>query len=114
MRLVLDEMYPSLIARELQVRGHDAVSVHERPGRGASDMDVLAFARAEGRAVVTENASDYRPLAEGLIAGGESHCGLVLTSPKRWPRASPGGLITALDELLRATPEQPVDQELWL
>lgn len=41
-RLLLDEMYPRLIATELQTRGHDVVSVHDWPGRGAADEDVLA------------------------------------------------------------------------
>ncbi|HSI97574.1 MAG TPA: DUF5615 family PIN-like protein [Gaiellaceae bacterium] len=41
MKLLLDEMYPSLIARELRARGHDVVSVHERPGSGTPDDEVL-------------------------------------------------------------------------
>ena len=114
MKLLLDEMYPRLIAIELQARGHDVASVHDLAGRGITDEDVLAYARGEGRAVVTENVRDYRPLAEALIAAGESHAGLVLTTPKRWPRSNPGALIAALDKLLNTTPEQPVDVELWL
>ena len=107
-------MYPSLIARELRARGHDVVSVHESPGSGTSDEHVLNHARSEGRAIVTENVRDYRPLAEALLAAGESHSGVVLTTSKRWPRTNPGALIAALDELLRSTPEQPIDSELWL
>lgn len=107
-------MYPSLIARELRARGHDVVSVHESPGRGTSDEDVLDHARSEGRAVVTENVRDYRPLAEALLASGTSHAGLVLTTSRRWPRTDPGSLITALDTLLTSTPHQPVDLEIWL
>ena len=114
MKLLLDEMYASLIARELRVRGHDVVSVHEAPGRGTPDNEVLDRARSGGRAVVSENVRDYRPLAEALLAGGESHAGLVYTTDKRWPRADPGSLITAIDELLNATPHQPVDAEIWL
>ena len=85
MRLLLDEMYPRLIATELQARGHDVVSVR-----------------------------DYRSLGEELMAAGESHTGMVFTTPKRWPRSNPGALIAALNELLTATPEQPIDGELWL
>ena len=114
MKLLLDEMYPSLIARELRARGHDVVSVHESPGSGTSDEQVLDHARSEGRAVVTENVRDFRPLAEALLAAGDSHAGLVFTTEKRWPRTSPGALITALDGLLASTSEQPVDAELWL
>jgi predicted nuclease of predicted toxin-antitoxin system len=114
LKLLLDEMYPSLIARELRARGHDVVSVHESPGSGTLDEQVLDHARAEGRAVVTENVRDYRPLAEALLVAGESHAGLVFTTEKRWPRRDPGALITALEAMLASTPGQPIDTELWL
>jgi len=114
LKLLLDEMYPSFIADELRTRGHDVVSVHEAPGRGTPDDEVFDHARSEGRAVVTENIRDYRPLAEALLAAGESHAGVLFTTDKRWPRSNPGALMTALDELLMAMSEQPVDAELWL
>lgn len=114
MRLLLDEMYPSLVARDLRARGRDVVSVHDAPGRGTPDEDVLEFACDQGRAVVTENVRDYRPLAQGRLAAGGSHCGLVLTTEKRWPRSKVGALVAALDRLLAATQEQPFDGELWL
>jgi len=114
LKLLLDEMYPSLIARELRARGHDVASVHESPGSGTSDEQVLDYARSEGRAVLTENVRDYRPLVEALLAAGDSHGGIVFTTDKRWPRSDPGSLITALDGLLVSTPEQPVDAEFWL
>lgn len=114
MKLLLDEMYPSLIARELRARGHDVVSVHESPGRGTPDDDVLDHARSMGRAVVTENVRDYRPLADALLGVGDSHAGIVFTTDKRWPRSDPGALIAALEALLISMSEQPVDGELWL
>jgi predicted nuclease of predicted toxin-antitoxin system len=113
-KLLLDEMYSSPVGRELRARGHDVVSVHEAPGRGTADEDVLDYACHGQRAVVTENVRDFRPLAEALLAAGGSHCGLVLTTEKRWPRRDPGALIAALDHMLKSTPEQPVDSELWL
>lgn len=114
MRLLLDEMYPALVAHELQRRGHDVVSVHETPGSGTADEEVLEYAREQGRALLTENVRDYRPLAEALLTAGARHSGLVFTTEKRWPRSNPGALIGALDQLLESTPEQPVDRELWL
>ena len=82
MKLLIDEMYPRVIARELRARGHDATSVHEAPGRGTLDEEVFDHARSEGRAVVTENVRDYRPLAEALLAAGDGHAGLVFTTDK--------------------------------
>ena len=73
MKLLLDEMYPSRIADELRTRGHDVLSVDQAPGSGTPDEDVLEHARSEGRALVTENVRDYRPLAEMLLASGLSH-----------------------------------------
>ena len=107
-------MYQAVIAQELRVRGHDVVSVHETPGRGTPDEQVFAYAQSEGRAVVTENVRDYRRLAIARLVAGDRHNGLVLTTEKRWPRRDPGALLSALDWLLAATPEQPMDTELWL
>lgn len=114
MKLLLDEMYPSFIARELRARGHDVVSVHESPGSGTSDERLLDHARSEGRAVLTENVRDFRPLADALLAAGDSHAGLVFTTEKRWPRSDPGSLITRIDAMLASTPGQPLDAEIWL
>jgi hypothetical protein len=114
LKLLLDEMYPRFIADELRTRGHDVVSVHESPGSGTPDEQVLDHARSVGRAVLTEKVRDYRPLAETLLAAGDSHAGLVFSTTKRWPRTDPGTLITALDNLAASTPSQPVDMEIWL
>jgi hypothetical protein len=113
LKLLLDEMYPRFIAEQLRARGHDVVSAHETPGSGTADEDVFEHARTTGRAVLTENVRDYRPLAEALLAAGESHAGLVFTTDKRWPRSDPGALIAALDTLLASTSDQPIDSELW-
>jgi Domain of unknown function (DUF5615) len=111
LRLLLDEMYSPALAVELRARGHDVVSVHD-PGHGvavgASDADVLAAARREERALVTENVRDYRPLEIGLLADGSHHAGLVYTSNRRFPRGDPstlGQLVRALDVLLRQGPD---------
>jgi len=113
-RLLLDEMYPRVIAEQLRGRGHDVTSVHDGPGRGAPDPDVLEFARSDRRALVTENVRDFRPLAERLIGAGESHAGLVFTTDRRWPRSDAGALINALERLLVERPGQPVAMEIWL
>jgi len=113
-RLLLDEMYPLRIADELQRRGHDVLSVHERPGRGTPDSDVFEFASEAGRALVTENVRDFRPLASARLEAGNHHAGLVLTASRRWPRDRPWAIIDALEGLLRRAAGQPIDGELWL
>jgi predicted nuclease of predicted toxin-antitoxin system len=114
LKLLLDEMYPRLIAAELRRHGHDATSAHDTPGGGATDDAVFNHALGEGRAIVTENIRDFRPLAQALHAAGKTHSGLILTTAKRWPRHDPGALITALDELVRANPGEIDNEEHWL
>jgi Domain of unknown function (DUF5615) len=113
-KLLLDEMYPRVIADQLRGRGHDVISVQDAPGRGSPDHEVLEYARLEGRAIVTENVRDFRPLAERQIEAGETHAGLVFTTDRRWPRHDVGALIDALDRLLVEHPDQPVTKEIWL
>jgi predicted nuclease of predicted toxin-antitoxin system len=74
-KLLLDEMLSPAIARELRQRGHDAEAVCGHPDREAlSDPEVLALARAEHRAVVTNNLRDFRPLHhEAITPGGRGH-----------------------------------------
>ena len=79
MRLLLDEMLTPAIARELRARGHDVEAVAGHPDREAlSDPEVMAVARAEHSAVVTNNLRDYRPLHhEVIVPGGPGHFGMI-------------------------------------
>jgi Domain of unknown function (DUF5615) len=57
---LIDEMFPVTAAEILHTRhGRDAVHVTEVGLRAADDTQVAATARAEGRAVVTENVADF-------------------------------------------------------
>lgn len=110
-------MWPPVIAAQLRVRGHDAVAVGERPElRGQSDPLIFAVAQSEGRAILTENVIDYRPLAAALVSQGQHHAGLILTSSRRFPRhdaRTVGRLTNALHELLTAGLDI-VNSEYWL
>ena len=98
MRLLLDEMLPSDAARQLrQEFGHDAVHVNELGLRGADDQQVAEVARAEGRAVVTENVADYAAerdlvlvcvLKRNLPAGGAQSTALAKLLDQ-WIRENP-------------------------
>lgn len=113
MKLLLDEMWPPNIAIQLRHRGHGVVAVAERTElRGQPDPMVFSIAQTEGRAMVTENVIDYRPLAAEAIARGGSH----LTSNRRFPRHDPrtaGRVVTALRSLLSSDVELR-DREYWL
>jgi hypothetical protein len=57
---LIDEMFPVAAAELLRdTDGQDAVHVGEVGLRAADDAQVAATARAESRAVVTENVADF-------------------------------------------------------
>ncbi len=119
MKLLLDEMLSPAIARELRSRGHDVESVAGNPDREArSDPEVLALARSEHRAVVTNNVRDFRPLHhEAITPGGPGHFGMIFlpgSSPRT--RASTGRIIAALETLLASHPGEKnlANGEAWL
>jgi uncharacterized protein DUF5615 len=90
-RFLLDEMHAPAVAERLRSLGVDAIAVKERPDLvGTSDADLLAFAAAEGRALVTENVKDFAVLDRHWAAAGNRnrHAGLVFTHPRRFPRAA--------------------------
>ncbi|HEV7213979.1 MAG TPA: DUF5615 family PIN-like protein [Chloroflexota bacterium] len=104
MKLLLDEHFSPVLAQQLRQRGHDVLAVIELPAlRQQPDEDVLAWAVAAGRAVVTENVGDFLRLHADYLSRGRPHYGLVLTTRRKFPRSSEsmGRLIAALDELLR-------------
>ena len=119
MKLLLDEMLSPAIARELRSRGHDVEPVAGHPDREAlSDPDVLALARAEHRALVTNNLRDFRPLHhEAITPGGAGHFGMIfMPGGYRRTRADAGRIVVALEVILASCPgeEDLRNGEAWL
>lgn len=119
MKLLLDEMLAPVIARELCARGHDVAAIAGHPDRQSlSDPEVMALARAERRAVVTNNLRDYRPLHnEAIVPGGPGHLGMIfMPTSYRRTRADTGRIIAALEALLARFPgeEDLANGEAWL
>ena len=119
MKLLLDEMLSPAIAGALRVRGHDAVAIKEHPEWHAqSDPDVIALARREGRAIVTTNLRDFRPMhAELLAVEGPGHAGMVFVPTSyRLSKAATGQIVTALEGKLAEYPgdEALANGETWL
>ncbi len=119
MKLLLDGMLTPAIARELRARGHDVEAVAGHPDREAlSDPEVMAIARAEHRAVVTNNLRDYRPLHhEAIVPGGPGHFGMIfMPGGYRRTRADTGRIVAALGAKLALYPGERdlANGEAWL
>ena len=119
MKLLLDEMLSPAIARQLRSRGHDVEPVAGNPDREAlSDPEVLALARAEHRAIVTNNLRDFRPLHhEAITPGGAGHFGMIfIPSGYRRTKADTGKIIAALEVILAQYPGEKdlANGEAWL
>jgi predicted nuclease of predicted toxin-antitoxin system len=118
-KLLLDEMLSPAIARELRSRGHDVEPVAGNPDREArSDPEVLARARAEHRAIVTNNLRDFRPLHhEAITPGGPGHFGMIfIPGSYRRTKADTGRIIAALGAILVQHPgdDSLANGEAWL
>jgi hypothetical protein len=65
---LIDEMFPVTAAELLRdTYGRAAGHVAEAGLRAADDAQVAATARAEGRAVVTENVADFAAERDGVL-----------------------------------------------
>jgi len=116
-KLLLDEMWPPVIAEQLRRRGFYVDAVAERPElRGQSDDVIFVRAQAEERALVTENVGDYRRIATYRSLGGSTHFGLIFTIDRRFPRSDSrtlGRMVTALDDVLSREADL-TGREYWL
>lgn len=87
-----DENIPRVVVRELRNSRVDIVSAVELERRGASDVDHLRWAAADGRAVLTRDKDFLR-----LHANGVAHCGIAYASQKR----TVGQMVTGVLRLLQ-------------
>jgi hypothetical protein len=104
--LLLDEMYPAVIAQQLRK------AVVETPELlSAPDDQVLAAATASNRCLVTENVKDFAVLAQQV-----NHAGLLYVNARRWPRTQSGiyRIISALEDVLSAMRVPGSNEISWL
>jgi len=73
MRFLVDECTGPAVARWLEERGHEVVSVYD-DAPGISDAEVLRRAHEEERILIT-NDKDF---GEKVYRGQHPHCGIVL------------------------------------
>jgi hypothetical protein len=119
LRLLLDEMYPHVIADRLSARGHEIEAVTRRADlRALPDSDIFAIAQRERRAIVTENIADFSEIADDHDRRGIVHHGLVLVDPGKYSRGAPrtiGRIVRELDRVLTEhAGDEPTSLRCWL
>ena len=116
MRAILDEQLSPQIAVLLRRAGFDVDAVADRQDMvGRSDRIILEVACSEGRAVVTNNIKDFRPLAAEWLAQGRVHAGLVLLpSARTRTRNAIAAVAGAIENVLRDHPNGLSGSERWI
>ncbi len=97
--LIIDEMFPTAAARVLRDQyGRDALHVVEVGLRATDDAAIARHARAQGRAMVTENVADLAD-EEDLV--------LVVVLKKNLPSggAQAAALADVLDRWIETNPD---------
>lgn len=116
MRALLDEQLSPQIAVLLRQVGCEVVAAAERDDfSGGSDRIILEVATSEGRAVVTNNIKDFRPIAAEWLAQGHTHGGLILLPSSRTrTRSAVHALAKAIENVLRDHPDGLTGSERWI
>jgi hypothetical protein len=98
-RLYADEDFPLPVVEELRRLGHDVRTVQEagRAGQGIPDVEVLADAIADQRAVLTHNHADFKRLHRQ----SQPHEGIVSCSQDTH---NPLGLARRIHDAITAAP----------
>ena len=116
MRAILDEQLSPQIAILLRRAGYDVDAVAGREDlAGRSDRIIFEVACSEGRAVVTNNIKDFRPLAAEWLAQGRVHAGLILLpSARTRTRDAIAAVAGAIENVLRDHPDGLSGSERWI
>jgi uncharacterized protein with PIN domain len=112
-RIFTDEMVHARLAAALRQRGYDVESCHEagRANRHIADPEQLAYATEQGRAILTQNATDFYALDFAWKAAGRRHAGILVYSP----HLRFADLLARLPRFLDTTSRESQDDTLlWL
>jgi uncharacterized protein DUF5615 len=117
-KLALDHHYPTAIAEQLRIMGHDAVAAVERGWHREPDEGLLALCLGEQRTLLTNNVGDFMVIVRSWAVQGRRHAGLIFTSDVGLPRThgAIGTYVKLLDAYLRdhPNPDELIDHIHWL
>lgn len=116
MKALLDQQPSPQVAAPLRQAGYDVQAVAERDDlAGRSDRSIFEAACREGRALITNNIKDFRPLAAEWLTQGRTHAGLVLLPCTRVRTGSAvPALADAIAVVLHAHPDGLTGSERWV
>ena len=78
-RLFIDEDVHLLLADALRKRGYDARHTGEEGRLGATDVEQLEYAAAEGRSLMTFNVGHFVQLHIRWVQTGRGHSGMIVS-----------------------------------
>ncbi|WP_310489142.1 DUF5615 family PIN-like protein [Chamaesiphon sp. VAR_69_metabat_338] len=78
-KIYADEQFPRPVVELLRSLGHDVLTVQESGNAGFADPEVLEFATANDRIVLTQNRRDFKKLHQ-LVP---SHSGIIVCTEDR-------------------------------
>lgn len=114
MKVLVDEMYPAMMAEALRASGIDAATVADLRLAGAPDAEIFGAAAVAGDfCVLTENVGDFVRIAADHSTGGGHHAGLLIALSSRFSRRPPG-LQPLVDAIRAITDEQIEDRVIYL
>ncbi|MCL6643270.1 MAG: DUF5615 family PIN-like protein [Candidatus Bipolaricaulota bacterium] len=112
-KLYLDEMVPTDLARVLRQYGYDVMTAQEAGMLGKADVEHLEYASAQGRAILTFNIKDFAKLHRSWHKEGKHHAGIIV-SPELEMRRFGELLRLCLKLLDQAIPEDIADRLCYL
>jgi predicted nuclease of predicted toxin-antitoxin system len=79
LRLCLDEDVDPLLARIPPGRSYEVLTTQEARRASSTDVDQLAFATQEHRALLTHNTARFNRIAQEWAAEDREHSGIVVS-----------------------------------
>ena len=96
--LYLDEDVNVLIADLLRARGFQATTTQAAGQIGATDVNQLAFATSQRKAILTHNRMHFEALAQRYFEERKTHSGIVI-AVRRPPKELSRRILILLDSM---------------
>lgn len=106
-KLYLDEMIPADLTIILKQYNYDVLSAKDAGMLGKSDLEQLAFAVSQGRAILTFNIGDFTRLHKSWLTENKSHKGIIVS-----PEIKITELIRLTLKLLALTRDGEIENQL--